>query len=200
MTNPTKAKSPLDPPPFTAERLLLFVTGSINAALLPYWLNWLRHMYPSLVTHVAITRSAERFVSVEAMRHFVTGEVWQDSWEDLRLPRSAHIDLEEMTDCFAVFPATLNTTMRLASGVSDTPTMLALQTTIKPIAIAPAFPGGNVLIDSQIKRLKQRPNLVFSALVPAFSVSKQAWGFETGFFLPLVLEALESVRSERAAT
>jgi hypothetical protein len=65
--------------------------------------------------------------------------------------------------------------MRLANGTSDTLTMLALQTTLKPIAIAPTFPGGNILIDAQIERLKQRPNLVFTGMVAAFIVSTQAW-------------------------
>jgi hypothetical protein len=33
------------PPVFDAGALTLFVTGSVNAALLPHWLSWLRLGY-----------------------------------------------------------------------------------------------------------------------------------------------------------
>ncbi|MBX9719222.1 MAG: hypothetical protein K2X36_10340 [Microbacteriaceae bacterium] len=200
MSNDAAQGSPLDPPPFTAETLLLLVTGSISAALVPYWLNWLRQMYPALVTHVTVTRSAERFVTVEALRHLVIGEVYRDDWDDANLPKSGHMALEEMAECFGVFPATVHTAMRLANGHCDSPTLYALQTTTKPIAIAPTFPGTNEVIESRMEALRTRPNVVVTGTVPAFSVSKQAWTAGTGFFMPLLLEALERLRQPDADT
>jgi len=178
-------------PHFSGERIVFLVTGSINAALVPYWLNWLRVMYPQVVSHVAVTRSAHRFISKEPLRRLVDGSVWTDDWDDPNLPDAAHIEIDDMTDCYAVFPATLDCTMRLAGGRSDTPLLLTLQTTEKPIALATAFPGRNQLIDNMTQRLLQRPNIELTSTVPAYSVGRKSWSGETGFFMPSVLTALE---------
>jgi hypothetical protein len=72
-----------------------------------------------------------------------------------------------------MFPATLDSVMRLAGGRSDSPMLMALQLTTRPIGIAATFPGMNEVIQEQIGRLPRRPNVVFSGEVPAFSVSKE---------------------------
>jgi hypothetical protein len=69
--------------------------------------------------------------------------------------------------------------------------MLTLQTTTKPVAIAQAFSGSSALIEHHIANLKTRPNIIFTETVPAFSVGKQSWDGRTGFFMPLLLRALE---------
>jgi hypothetical protein len=183
----------LDPPTFSAQRLTLLVTGSVNAALVPYWLHWLAQAYPNLETSVLVTRTAEQFVTIPALSALVTGDVWRDSWDEPKLPKSPHIELVQRSDCFAVFPATLHTTMRLAQGSCESPALMSLQLTRKPVVIAPSFPGTNEIIEHHRLLLSQRPNVAFSRAVPAFSVGQRSWGGETGFFLPLVLEKLEEL-------
>lgn len=177
------------PPPFLARTMLLWVTGSVNAAMLPYWLNWLRQIYPDLRTSVILTPAAERFVSVLALRNLVTGEVWRDSWDDPLMPAS-HVVLEDAAQCFAIFPATLNSTMALASGAAYSPALMCLQVTKKPIALAPSFPGTNEVVEKHLEMLLSRPNVFLSEQVSAFSVGKGEWSGQTGAFMPLLIEAL----------
>lgn len=184
------------PPAFRSHSLLLWVTGSVNAAMLPYWLNWLRQFYPELRTNIIVTPSAERFVSVLALKQLVTGDVWRDSWDDPLMPPS-HIMLEEAVECFAVFPATLNSTMALASGAAYSPALMCLQLTKKPVAVAPSFPGSNNVIDQHLELLLSRPNVFLSEQVTAFSVSKAEWGGQTGAFMPLLIEALADHLADR---
>lgn len=181
------------PPEFSPKRLLLVVTGSINAALVPYWMNWLKQMSPTVTTSILLTPSAERFVTATALRHLVTGSVWRDNWDDPDLPSGTYVGLDESTDCYGVFPSTLDFAMRLASGRSNAPSLLALQTTTKPIGIAPSFPGSNEVIERQLKLLAARPNVAFTRSVPAYSLGRSDWAARTGFFLPLLLEAIENL-------
>ena len=179
-------------PDFTLGRLLLFVTGSINAALVPHWLTWLRHLYPDLVTSLVVTRSAERFVTVEALRAITTGRVWRDSWDE-DLPNGSYMGLETEAEAFGIFPATLDCAMRLASGSTNTPMLMTLQCTDKPIGIASTFPGTNAVIEAQLARLNQRPNIAFVQTMPAFSLGKGAWAGRTGFHLPALLQTIQQL-------
>jgi hypothetical protein len=109
------------PLPVSFERLLLVVTGSVNAVLVPYWLNWLRQMYPQLTTHLMVTRSAEQFIRGRALQALVTGTVRRDVWDDSEFPVGGHLEIDNSTDCYGVFPTTLDFAMRLAAGRSSTP-------------------------------------------------------------------------------
>jgi phosphopantothenoylcysteine synthetase/decarboxylase len=184
-------------PDFTAERLFLLVTGSINAALVPYWLHWLRQLYPDLVTHVAVTRSAERFVTREAVQQLVTGQVVLDSWDAVPAKLN-HVAMNDMTDCFAVFPATTDSVMRLGAGRCDSPLLMTLQATDKPIGVAATFPATNPVIKDVLQRLALRHNVRFAPEVPAYSVGKNSWAGATGFFLPSLLETLEALLTPQA--
>ncbi|GGN43438.1 hypothetical protein GCM10012285_24850 [Streptomyces kronopolitis] len=111
----------------------------------------------------------------------------------------AHLDLQERADAFAVFPATLDFTMRLASGGCSSPATMTLQITEKPIVLATAFPGSNPVIEGNLSRLLERPNNALSQTVPAYSVGKKKWAAETGFHMPLVLETLDKLSAPSAA-
>lgn len=178
------------PPPLAARRMVMWVTGSVSAALVPYWLNWLGQMYPDLSVSVVVTRSAARFVSIEALAHLASGEVWRDEWDAQGGTPTTHVELEQSADCFVVFPATLNSAMSLASGAAHSPALMCLQLTSKPVVVAPSFPGTNILIEDQLGRLVKRHNLALSEPVPAFSVGKKQWSGESGAFMPLVIEKL----------
>ncbi len=120
-------------------------------------------------------------------------------WMHHVLPQvTTHAVLTAAAECFAVFPATLNTLMKLAGGLSDSPALLALQTTRKPIWVAPALPGTNEVIDRRLDELRRRSNVVFAATGPAVSVVHGATG-ETGFDLPGVLSAITQLATARCA-
>ncbi|MEU8870357.1 flavoprotein [Streptomyces javensis] len=190
--NEREAASP-QLPELAGKRFLFVVTGSINAALTPFWFHWLRQTHTAISSHAIVTRSAQRFVTREALRHLVEGTVWTDDWDDPELPPSAHISLDAEVDGYAVFPATIDFTMRLAAGASNTPASMALQITKKPIVLATAFPESNEIIEAQLKALLRRPNVKLSGTVPAYSVGKGAWTGETGFYMPSVLEAMRNL-------
>lgn len=173
--------------------MTFWVAGSISAALVPYWVNWLGQMYPELTVNLVITRSAATFVSVDALTHLASGDVWLDEWDRETRLSTTHLELERSAECFVVFPATLNSAMSLANGEAHSPALMCLQLTSKPVVIAPSFPGTNVLIEERLESLLKRPNLAFSEGVPAFSVGKQQWSGTSGLFLPLVIEELNRV-------
>lgn len=173
------------------------ITGSANAALVPNWLLWMHHVLPQVTTHAVLTAAAERFVTLGALRQLASGRVARDSWDDPAFA-TGYRDLESQAECFAIFPATLNTLMKLAGGLSDSPALLALQTTRKPIGVAPAVPGTNEVIDRRLGELRRRSNVVFAATGPAVSVVHGATG-ETGFDLPGVLSAITQLATARCA-
>ncbi|MFD4401015.1 flavoprotein [Kitasatospora sp. NPDC058478] len=180
-------------PDLGEKRILFIVTGSINAALTPYWLHWLRQSFPRITSDLLVTRSAQRFVTLDALRRLVGGDVWTDDYADPSLPESAHVEIGERVDAFAVFPATLDFAMRLAAGNCNTPATMALQITEKPIVLATAFPAGNAVVERNMELLLQRPNVSVSQTVAAYSVGKRKWEGETGFYLPSVLKELEGM-------
>ncbi|MEV5985545.1 flavoprotein [Streptomyces sp. NPDC052051] len=171
-----------------AKRILFVVTGSINAALVPFWMHWLRQSFPLITSDILLTRSAQRFVTKEALCRLVGGHVWTDDFDDPALPRSAHVEIQEKADGFAVFPATLDFAMRLAAGDCSSPATMTLQITDKPIVLATAFPGSNPVIEDNMSRLLRRPNIALSETVAAYSVGKKKWDGETGFHMPSVLQ------------
>ncbi|MFE5396632.1 hypothetical protein ACFQ9U_18990 [Streptomyces sp. NPDC056568] len=94
--------------PFEGAELHLHVTGSISAAPVPRWIHWLRQTHTELTVNVSVTRSAERFVSVRALRHIADGRVWTDFWDDPELPGEVNSGECGASECFLVFPATLD--------------------------------------------------------------------------------------------
>lgn len=179
-------------PQYSARQLTLGVSGSVNAALVPHWLLWMRHLYPHVRTDVVVTKSAERFVTVEALRLIATGSVWRDSWDEA-FPDGSWTGIEASSTAYAVFPATLDLSMRLANGSTNTPLLMALQCTSKPIVLAPAFPGSNEIVEARLEDLERRANVALVDHMPAYSLGSKSWSGRTGFLLPAVLQLLDSM-------
>ncbi|WP_309074658.1 flavoprotein [Paenarthrobacter sp.] len=123
-------------------RLLIVVTGSPSAADAPTHLYVLRQLYPDLSIRVVVTRSALRFVTPSALAHRTGHPVKLDEWSDA--DEALHVELEDWTDSFAVFPATLDFLSRVAGGRGDSPSVLAIQCTAKPVVFVPALPPGGI--------------------------------------------------------
>ncbi|MFF6998235.1 flavoprotein [Streptomyces sp. NPDC008313] len=137
--------APAGDPASAPSRLLLFGTGALSVAFLPFWLNWLRVTRPATEVRLAVTRSAERFVSRAALGAILGSEVLLDVWPgtaDPSVPPVDHVELAQWPDAVAVHPAGLHFIGRFAQGLADTPVLMALQCTRAVIGIAPALPPG----------------------------------------------------------
>ncbi|ACU38676.1 flavoprotein [Actinosynnema mirum] len=161
-------------PPFTPRRLLLVVTGAIQAAHAPYWVTWLRGAYPDLEVRSVLTRSALRFTTEQAMSALTGHEAHLDEWPAGAPPRALHVDLAEWADAIIVHPASAHYVARAALGLADTPSLLVLHASSAPIAIAPSLPPGledNPVYRANLDLLARRPNVVVSATRQARSAT-----------------------------
>ncbi|MCO5971642.1 flavoprotein [Actinoallomurus soli] len=186
------------PPPFTADRLLLFGTGSLAAALLPFWINWFRNFYPEPDLRIVITRSAERFVSRGALAPLIGRDVPLDTWPEHPGADVPHVRYAEWPDAIVVYPATMHFIARFALGFTDTPMLSALQCTTAAIAVAPTLPPGgenNPVTQRHLKDLGDRPNIEVVPPVPGRSASSGRGGGNAAPPLPAVLDRLERLRS-----
>jgi hypothetical protein len=193
-------REPPDAPPFGPKRLLLFGTGSIAVAFLPWWINWLREAYPVLELRTVITASAQRFVSRHALTALAGAAVPLDVWpteRDEPVPGSVHVEYATWPDAIAVYPATFHCVARLATGLADTPMLLALQTTAAVVGVAPSVPPGAV--DSYTYRrhvgaLARRPNTTVASPVRGRSAHTGDQAVGTAAPLPALLAQMELIR------
>jgi phosphopantothenoylcysteine synthetase/decarboxylase len=193
----------LDPPAFGAQRLLLFGTGSLRVAQLPSWVDWLRLAYPTLDYRIVLTRSAERFVSRQALaaatRRPVAVDVWSDADRD-QVPDSVHVEYASWPDAIVVYPATFNFLARFATGLADTPVLLALQCTTAVIGVAPSVPPGAVTSPAyraHLAELARRPNVTVLAPVMGVSAHSGEVGIGAAGPLPSLLNRVETLRRGR---
>jgi DNA-binding transcriptional LysR family regulator len=187
-------------PPFPAERLLILATGSLGAAFLPYWLNWLRCSYPSLDVRVVVTRSAERFVGRQAIAALIGKDVPVDAWPDAPGPESPHVEYASWADTVVVYPATYHFLGRFAGGLADTPVLLALQCTSALIGIAPALPPGATASYAYRRHraaIEERPNVVVVDPVPVLSTHTRRQDALGAAPLPTLIERLVELRATR---
>ncbi|MGW7822754.1 flavoprotein [Streptomyces puniciscabiei] len=150
-------------PDFGARRLLYVGTGALGVMFMPMWAHWLRSSYPQLELKTVLTKSARRFVGPSAVRALGGAPILIDTWPTDDVATAVHVELAEWADAVLVHPATLHFTSRLALGMADTPTLLALQCTSAPIAVAPALPPGGPSAPAylrNIEALASRPNVV----------------------------------------
>ena len=182
------------------KRLTVVCTGSINAALLPWWMARLRVKRPEIEVRVVVTRSAAQFVSVDALS-VITGipamlDVWPPS-----VVHAPHVELVEWSDAFAVYPATANVLARMAAGMTDTPSLLAMQCTTAPIAVAPALPEGALehpTMRRNLAVLSGVDNIVLVEPSPGRSWSTGRDGARIPPAFPLVVQGLEDRLGSRA--
>ena len=128
---------------FPAFRLTVVCTGALYASMVPWWIARARVTMPQLDLRIVVTRSAARFVSIDALTMFSGRPATLDEWPD-RVSTAPHVELVEWSDAFAVYPASAHSIARLATGITDTPSLLALQCTRAPIAVAPSLPEGSL--------------------------------------------------------
>ncbi|UQA94428.1 flavoprotein [Streptomyces halobius] len=184
-------------PDLGLNRLLVVVTGSAYAWSTPYWLELLRQHCPGLEVRVVLTRSAERFVTRQAVSARVDGAVFADTWPEDEAA-ALHVEWAEWAEAILVYPATLHFMARLALGLADGPALLAAQCTRAPVAVAPALPPGaleGAAVRQHWAALAARPNVV---LVPPVAGRSLTTGREDAWVPPPLPEALRLIVEHRA--
>jgi phosphopantothenoylcysteine decarboxylase/phosphopantothenate--cysteine ligase len=137
-------------PVLTNARVLLGVTGGIAAYKTPVLVRAL--VSRGARVSVLLTKTARRFVTVDALKAVTRGPVLSGLFEKDALgtgpwfegaPPSplgmAHIGLAREADLFLVAPATANAIGKLAHGLADDLLSTALLATRAPLLVAPAM-------------------------------------------------------------
>ncbi|MFD3326978.1 peptide terminal cysteine decarboxylase LxmD [Streptomyces sp. NPDC058701] len=164
----------MDVPHTGFRRVLVVGTGALGVAFLPFWINWLRSALPETEVRVALTRSALRFVSADAVAVLSGREVFVDDWSTVSGVDVPHVELARWADLVLVHPATLHFVGRYALGITDTPLMLALQSTAAVVGVAPSLPPAahrNPVVRGHLDVLRARPGVVVAPTIPAVSAS-----------------------------
>ncbi|MEV8453908.1 flavoprotein [Streptomyces sp. NPDC052095] len=190
-------------PGLNIERLLLVTAGSAFATGMPYWVDWLRMSYPELEIKLVLTRSAQRFVTRQALagRLHGSGEVLLDEWPEHE-GTARHVELAQWAQAVVVYPATFHYVARLALGLADSPTLLACHCTGAPVVVAPALPPGGLesaAFQNHWAALAARPNVVLAPPRTGVSLTTgraEAW---VPPLLPEVITMLEHRRAELEA-
>ncbi|WP_222192515.1 flavoprotein [Modestobacter italicus] len=125
-------------------RVALVVTGSLSAAFLPYWLNFVEQLPHPPELRVLLTRSATGMVSPAVVGALLGREAEIDAWDAVGAGHAAHVELAEWAEGFLVHPCTFSYLGRVANGLADTPGQLALQCSTRPVVLCPALPPGTL--------------------------------------------------------
>ncbi|GGY05106.1 peptide terminal cysteine decarboxylase LxmD [Streptomyces hiroshimensis] len=155
-------------------RVLVVGTGALSVSFLPFWINWLQDSFPALEKRIALTRSARRFVSPDAIAALSRQDVFTDDWDCAPPGKAPHVELAAWADLVLVHPATVHFLSRYALGLADTPVLLALQTTRAVVGVAPALPPAaqhSPVVQGHLAALRARPGVVVAPTVPAESAT-----------------------------
>lgn len=184
-------------PEFGVRRLLVVVSGSLSAAHMPFWLNWLEASYPDIEVRTVLTRSATRFVSRDALSVSSRRKTEIDAWPEGHLSDSPHVELSLWPDAVIVYPATFHFLARYALALGDTPVQLALQCTTALVGLAPALPPGGTRSPGYRRHaatLRTLPNVVLADPVPGRSAHTGRDDGHVPVHLPVLIERLEERR------
>lgn len=145
-------------------RLALVVTGSLSAAYLPYWLTFVHQLDLSIDLRIYLTRTATGMVSRQTVSAMADRPALIDEWEPAdESSHAPHVELTSWADGFIVHPCTFSYLARLANGMGDSPTVLALQCSTAPTVLCPALPPGGLDSPAYARHLdvlRERPHVV----------------------------------------
>ena len=154
-------------------RLLVVATGSLSAADLPVWLDWTRTCHPEVELRVVLTRSARQFLAPAAVSLRLGRPVEFDEWDETDL-QATHVQWQQWAQAILVYPATFSFVARFATGMADTPAMLAAQCTGAPVVLAPSLPPGGLQSPAFARHwaeLRSRPRVGLAAPRPGRSAT-----------------------------
>lgn len=175
------------------KRLLLVVSGSINAAFTPLRVSWVRSSYPELDLKVVVTPTAERFITLAALSAIAGSAAMLDQWDYAARPGAMHTALNQWAEAVLVIPATLHYLARVALGLADSPSILAIQCTEVPVVIAPSLPPGgweSPVVKHHLRRLSYRPNV---SVIPPVKGLSFTTGRTDGYYPPALSEIFKEL-------
>jgi phosphopantothenoylcysteine decarboxylase/phosphopantothenate--cysteine ligase len=156
-------------------KVMLLATGSVTASMLPYAIGRLRAQRPELEVRTGLTVSAQTFVTPRSLALLTGHAPVIDRWNTAPDAVAAdHVEIESWPDVFVVYPATAHLIARLSLGLCDTPFLVALSATRKPIGLSPGVPPGMMENPAFVRHraaLAEWPNVVVAPTHPGRSLS-----------------------------
>ena len=145
-------------------KILIGITGSIAAYKACILINLLKRN--NFEIRVIMTEAATRFVAPLTFQTLSNFPVYIDMFKNINESKVEHIDLADWCNLIIVYPATYNTTNKIATGIADNllTTILSAMPDKKPIIIAPAMNihmWNNKIIKHNINNLKKINNYYF---------------------------------------
>ncbi len=124
-------------PPLDTYRVTVCVTGGIAAYKTAVLVSSL--VQSGCAVHVAMTRSAQRFVGRTTFRALSGNAVHTNLWKPTAAGEITHLQLSEISDLVVVAPATANILGKLAGGIADDLVSTLLLGVGCPVLLAPAM-------------------------------------------------------------
>lgn len=188
--------------PLRGRNVALVVTGSLSASFAPYWVNFVRNLELGLNLRVIVTGTAETMVSPRVLSALSGSSVQVDRWVDDDSGHAPHIELAQWADAVLVHPCTFSYLAKLAVGLADTPTMLAIQCSSLPLVVCPALPPGGDGSPSYARHVAALGERPATRVLPPSVGSSAATGKQDGLppapfpdALSSLVEVLEGVRA-----
>lgn len=119
------------------KNIAIYITGSIAAYKVPLLVRSL--IKDGHVVRVAMTKSAQNFVTANTLAILTKHPVLLDDNEFINPEHVVHVELANWADLSIVVPATANTIAKLANGLADNVVTSSLLATKSPKIIVPAM-------------------------------------------------------------
>ncbi len=123
--------------PLRGARVVVGVTGGIAAYKAAEVVRLLDKA--GAVVHVAMTQSAQEFVTAMTFQALTRRPVFVDLFSLTDEQAIGHIELADRADVVVIAPATANCIARLAAGMADDPVLAIALATRAPVLVAPSM-------------------------------------------------------------
>jgi hypothetical protein len=121
-------------------RVVLGISGAVAAVDAPVLVRGLHAM--GCDVRIALTRTAQRFVSVAALQALTHHQVWRGLWQRDEATPVPHINLAEWAELVVVWPASATTLARLATGDCSDLVSAIVTATRAPVVVAASMNDG----------------------------------------------------------
>ncbi|GAW93953.1 bifunctional phosphopantothenoylcysteine decarboxylase/phosphopantothenate--cysteine ligase CoaBC [Calderihabitans maritimus] len=132
------------------------ITGSIAAYKAAELVSRLRKLHAKV--HVAMSKSATRFIQPLTLRTLSQNPVIVDMFEEPAQWNVAHVSVAEKADLIVVAPATANIIAKMANGIADEFILTTILASKCPVVIAPAMNDRmyqHPVVQANMARLKE---------------------------------------------
>ena len=121
-------------------RIVLGISGAVAAVDAPVLVRGLQAI--GCEVRVALTKTAQRFVSVAALQALTHHQVWRALWQRDEATPVPHINLAEWAELVLVWPASATTLARIATGDCSDLVSAIVTATRAAVVVAPSMNDG----------------------------------------------------------